>query len=167
MAFKDKIADWNSAASTIETWKAEGLSVVFTNGCFDIIHAGHALFLEEAAALGDRLILGLNDDASVTRLKGPHRPIQQEEARSFLLAALASVDMVVLFPQDTPLELITWLKPDILVKGGDYTPDQIVGAEIVTRYGGSVKSLSFHQGFSTSRIESHILQMHNQSKKEK
>lgn len=134
-------------------WIQEGLRCVFTNGCFDLLHEGHVRYLEEAKHLGDRLIVGLNGDQSVRRLKGPTRPINTQDSRAIVLAALQSVDAVIIFEEDTPEQLIRLLLPDILVKGGDWTVDQIVGSETVLNRGGQVFSLSFHHGFSTTRIE--------------
>lgn len=137
-------------------WKEQGLKVVFTNGCFDILHKGHIYYLREARGLGDRLILGLNSDASVSRLKGPNRPLQNEDSRYDVMDALEMVDCVVIFNEDTPIELIDSLQPDILVKGGDYSLETIVGAEEVLSYGGDVKTLSFIEGYSTTSIEDKI-----------
>lgn len=153
---KAKIQDWQTAKKTIELWKNEHQSVVFTNGCFDILHYGHIHYLAEARALGDRLIVGLNSKNSVARLKGKHRPINDDLTRTHLLASLAFVDAVVIFEEDTPYELIKTLKPDVLVKGGDWQPHQIVGADIVLQHGGQVKSLSFVNGYSTTSIEAKI-----------
>ena len=130
--------------------------MVFTNGCFDILHYGHLHYLIQARELGDRLIIGLNSDASVSRLKGEHRPIQDLRTRQMMLASLEFVDAVVLFEEDTPLNLIKNLLPDILVKGGDYSPETIVGAKEVRDSGGEVKVLSFIPGYSTSSIEQKI-----------
>ncbi|HEX9008898.1 MAG TPA: D-glycero-beta-D-manno-heptose 1-phosphate adenylyltransferase [Holophagaceae bacterium] len=128
----------------------------FTNGCFDLIHPGHVKYLEDARALGDFLVVGLNSDASVARLKGPGRPLQDEAARAAVLLGLRSVDAVVRFDEDTPLELIRALRPDILVKGGDYTPETVVGREDVEARGGRVVLIPFLAGHSTSRIEQRI-----------
>lgn len=138
------------------TWRQKREKVVFTNGCFDILHYGHLHYLIQARELGDRLIIGLNSDASVTRLKGKHRPIQDLRTRQMMLASLEFVDAVVLFEEDTPLNLIKALLPDILVKGGDYSPETIVGAKEVHDSGGEVKVLSFIPGYSTSSIEQKI-----------
>lgn len=138
------------------TWSQEKEKVVFTNGCFDILHYGHLHYLIQARELGDRLIIGLNSDASVSRLKGEHRPIQDLLTRQMMLASLEFVDAVVLFEEDTPLNLIKNLLPDILVKGGDYSPETIVGAKEVRDSGGEVKVLSFIPGYSTSSIEQKI-----------
>lgn len=126
--------------------------IVFTNGCFDILHVGHARYLAQAKALGDILVVGLNSDESVKRLKGPTRPIQTEEDRKELLLALKAVDMVVIFSEDTPLELIKKIQPHFLVKGGDWSEDQIVGSDFVKSIGGKVMSLPFSQGKSTTNI---------------
>lgn len=150
IAHKDAILDSAAAARLVATWKEEGLSVGFTNGCFDILHAGHVSLLHAARSQCDRLVLGLNSDASVRRLKGPGRPVNDEHDRACVLAALASVDAVVVFEEDTPLALIEALKPDILVKGADYTIDQVVGAEIVQKAGGRVVLVDLVAGKSTT-----------------
>ena len=126
--------------------------IVFTNGCFDVLHFGHVHYLLETKKLGDILVIGLNSDDSVRRLKGPSRPINSEKERAFVLAALACVDYVTLFEEDTPEELIKVVKPDVLVKGGDYAPDQIVGADFVRQNGGTVTTIPFVEGFSSSQI---------------
>ena len=131
--------------------RSEGKRVVFTNGCFDVLHPGHVDLLARARAEGDVLVVGLNSDASVRRQnKGPERPINSEAVRAFMLAHLASVDYVVIFSEDTPLELIRALAPDVLVKGGDWTPDKIVGADLVLARGGQVLSLPLLGDFSTT-----------------
>lgn len=130
----------------------EGKKVVFTNGCFDILHIGHVRYLQEARAQGDILVVGLNADASVRRLKGDERPIQHEEDRAGILSALECVNYVVLFEQDTPLELIHQVKPDVLVKGGDWPIQKIVGSSFVLDNGGEVKSLQFVEGRSSTGI---------------
>ena len=127
-------------------------NVVFTNGCFDIIHAGHIDYLSKARNLGDVLVVGLNSDESVRRLKGPQRPINDVDARSKVLASLFFVDYVIVFEEDTPLNLIKSVRPDILVKGGDYTRDMVVGADFVESYGGKVVILPFLKGYSTTSI---------------
>jgi D-beta-D-heptose 7-phosphate kinase/D-beta-D-heptose 1-phosphate adenosyltransferase len=132
--------------------RARGGRVVFTNGCFDLLHRGHQVYLEEARRLGDLLVVGLNDDASVRRLKGPGRPLRTAEMRAEALCALPSVDLICLFGEDTPERLIAAVRPDVLAKGGDYRPDQVVGAEIVRSYGGRVVTLTFVEGVSTTRI---------------
>jgi rfaE bifunctional protein nucleotidyltransferase chain/domain len=149
---KNKIATLDEAKKTIALWKDSGLEVVFTNGCFDILHLGHADYLEHARALGDRLIVGLNSDASVKRLKGEGRPINSEYARARILASLSFVDMVVVFGEDTPLALISALLPDILVKGKDYEISNIVGADVVIEHGGKVLTIDLVDGYSTTNI---------------
>ena len=126
--------------------------VVFTNGCFDILHVGHARYLRDARALGDVLVVGINSDASVKRLKGPSRPVTSEDERAEMLASMAVVDYVVMFTDDTPLSLIESVAPDVLVKGGDWAPDKIVGSSFVLARGGDVQSLPFHPGKSTTSI---------------
>lgn len=141
------------------TIKAEGKRIVFTNGCFDILHAGHVTYLQEAAALGDFLVVGVNSDNSVKRLdKSPARPLQNEFSRSAVMAALQCVGAVIVFDEDTPLELIQAVNPDVLVKGADYKIEDIVGAKEVLAAGGSVKTLEFLPGYSTSSIEKKILE---------
>ncbi|PIP91545.1 MAG: D-glycero-beta-D-manno-heptose 1-phosphate adenylyltransferase [Bdellovibrionales bacterium CG12_big_fil_rev_8_21_14_0_65_38_15] len=130
--------------------------IVFTNGCFDILHPGHVAYLNEAKSLGDKLVVGLNSDASVKRLKGEDRPVNNESDRMFMLLNLKSVDHVIIFNEDTPFELIQELKPDVLVKGGDWKPEQIVGSDIVLANGGEVKSLKFIDGHSTSTLISKV-----------
>lgn len=151
-----KVMDWPTARQHRDAWKAAGEKVVFTNGCFDILHYGHLHYLAQARDLGDRLIVGMNAASSVSRLKGPHRPINDENTRTMMMAALAFVDAVVLFEADTPLELIQLLQPDVLVKGGDWCPDQIVGSDVVLAKGGTVLSLPFIDGYSTTAIEAKI-----------
>lgn len=133
-------------------WKEDGKKVVFTNGCFDILHLGHVDYLEKARMLGDKLVLGLNTDDSVSRFKGPERPIQDQTSRAHILASLQFIDMVVFFNEDTPFDLISALIPDILVKGSDYLAENIVGADVVIRNGGVVKTIDFVPGYSTTRI---------------
>lgn len=148
-----RVVDLVQAQRLCNTWRMKGDRIVFTNGCFDILHRGHVEYLQEAAALGDRLVIGLNSDASVRRQnKGPERPLNTEESRAKVLAALRLVDAVIIFDQDTPLELIQTLGPDVLVKGGDWSEDRIVGAELVKARGGSVHSLKLVDGFSTTAL---------------
>ncbi len=149
---ESKIVSLLDAQNTVSKWKAEGKKVVFTNGCFDILHSGHLQYLSEASQLGNKLIVGLNADVSVKILKGESRPINGEVVRAQMLAALFFVDMVVLFSEETPKNLIEALTPNILVKGGDYSIDTIVGAEHVIKNGGQVLPLSFVQGFSSTNI---------------
>ena len=153
---KSKIQSWESIPTQLEKWRSQNQSIVFTNGCFDILHYGHFHFLAEARDLGDRLVIGLNSFASVRRLKGKNRPINDDQTRRFLLAALECVDAVVEFEEDTPCNLIQLIKPDILVKGGDYQIENIVGADIVINNGGKVLTLPFIKGYSTSAIEKKI-----------
>jgi D-glycero-beta-D-manno-heptose 1-phosphate adenylyltransferase len=155
-AISKKVQTWSGIRETVAGWRAEGQRIVFTNGCFDILHYGHIHYLSQARDLGDRLVVGLNSGASVSRLKGPGRPINDELTRQHLLAALLMVDAVVVFDQDTPYELIGQVEPDILVKGGDWSPEAIVGADMVLGRGGSVQNLPFVDGYSTTRIEQKI-----------
>jgi rfaE bifunctional protein nucleotidyltransferase chain/domain len=136
----------------VESLRGAQQRIVFTNGVFDILHAGHTTYLDAARALGDVLIVGLNADASVKRLKGPDRPINTESDRATVLVALRSVDHVVIFEQDTPLELITEIVPDVLVKGGDYTRQTIVGADVVEQHGGHVVTIPLVEGRSTTNV---------------
>jgi len=153
LAAEEKIAfDWNVADERVREWRAQGLRVGFTNGCFDILHPGHVKVLAEARATCDRLVVGLNGDASVTRLKGAGRPIQDAHARADVLAALEAVDLVVVFDQDTPLELIGRIRPKVLIKGGDYSRDTVVGADIVEADGGEIVIVSLLPGHSTTSI---------------
>lgn len=137
-------------------WHFKDRKIVFTNGCFDIIHLGHIDYLAKAADLGHVLVIGLNTDASVRRLKGPTRPINDQDARAGILAAMSFVSAVVLFDEDTPYELIKKIQPDILVKGADYKPEEIVGYDVVTAKGGKVVTLDYLPGYSTSLIEKRI-----------
>jgi D-glycero-beta-D-manno-heptose 1-phosphate adenylyltransferase len=147
-----KIVSKEEALGLRQSWKNTNETVVFTNGCFDILHLGHVDYLEHARNAGTKLIVGLNSDASVTRLKGASRPVNLVYARARLLAALAFVDMVVVFGEDTPLDLISYLLPDVLVKGSDYTVENIVGAEVVMAHGGEVKTIDLVDGYSTTNI---------------
>ena len=155
---EQKIQTWEQISATVAAWRAAGDRIVFTNGCFDILHYGHLHYLSQARDLGQRLVVGLNSAASVSRLKGPHRPINDELTRTHLLAALEVIDAVVVFEDDTPLELIRLILPDILVKGGDWKPEQIIGSDLVLAAGGEVKSLPFVAGYSTTNIEKKIRQ---------
>lgn len=153
-----KILTREKAREIVAGWQEAGEKIVFTNGCFDIVHLGHIDYLEKARALGDKLVLGLNTDTSVSRLKGPLRPVVDEQARARLMAALSFVDAVILFDEPTPLQLIETLGPDILVKGDDYTPETIVGADFVISRGGEVKTIPLVKGYSTSSIIEKIRQ---------
>jgi len=148
----DKICTLAQLKEKVTTWRQQKLKIVFTNGCFDLLHAGHVTYLEAARKTGDKLILGLNTDQSVQALKGPTRPVINEHDRARVLAALESVDAVVLFDEDTPLNLVNTLRPDVIVKGDDYREDQVVGGEQVKSWGGEVKLIPLVQGRSTSNI---------------
>jgi rfaE bifunctional protein nucleotidyltransferase chain/domain len=148
--------DKNLLQSKLDAWKQSGEKVVFTNGCFDLLHKGHTDYLSKAADMGTKLIIGVNTDASVSKLKGKHRPIQDEQSRLFILASLACTDAVILFDEDTPYELIKWIQPDVLVKGSDYKPEDIVGYDVVNSKGGEVKTIDYLPGYSTSLIEQKI-----------
>ena len=148
----DKIKILLQAKDQVREWKSQGKKIVFTNGCFDLLHLGHVDYLEKARSLGDKLVLGLNSDDSVSRFKGQNRPIQDQISRSRVLAGFQFVDLVVFFNEDTPLDLITEMQPDILVKGSDYLAENIVGADVVKRSGGVVKTIDFVPGYSTSKI---------------
>ena len=144
----------------LESWKKNGEKIVFTNGCFDIVHLGHVDYLSKAADLGTKLIVGLNSDASTQRLKGITRPISQEISRAGILASFFFIDAVILFDEDTPLDLIKNILPNVLVKGADYSIEQIVGAKEVLANGGEVETIKFLDGYSTSLIEQKILKAH-------
>lgn len=157
----DKIWDSSLIESKISLVKSQGKKIVFTNGCFDILHAGHVKYLEEASQLGDFFVVAINTDESVQRLeKSPARPLQNEFSRTHVMASLGFVDAVVLFNEDTPKEIIEILTPDILVKGADYTIENIVGADWVIKHGGAVKTIEFLPGFSTSAVEKKIIETH-------
>lgn len=141
---------------SLAIWRFKGQKLVFTNGCFDIIHRGHVEYLAKAASLGDQLIIGLNTDASVKRLKGMARPVQDETTRALVLASFSFVSKVVLFDEDTPFELINLIQPDILVKGGDYKPEDIVGYDIVKGKGGEIVTIDLVEGHSTTSIINRI-----------
>lgn len=145
-----KVAARPVAQDIVEAWRRKGLRVGFTNGCFDLLHPGHIELLAQASNKCDRLVVGLNSDASVSRLKGPTRPVQPDAARATVLAALANVDLVVIFEEDTPAHLIKALRPDVLIKGGDYTVETIVGSDFVLSYGGRVEIIDLVPGFSTT-----------------
>ena len=155
-AIKSKIINNSQLDSLIQKWKSDNEKIVFTNGCFDIIHQGHIDYLAKASDLGTKLIIGVNTDRSVSAIKGPHRPIQDEYSRQMILAAMMFVDALILFDEDTPINLITKVIPNVLVKGSDYKAENIVGYDVVTHNGGTVETLDFLEGFSTSSIESKI-----------
>ena len=152
LAAEDKVASLDSLATRLAEWRKQGLRVGFTNGCFDILHPGHVKVLTAARGACDRLIVGLNSDASVRRLKGDDRPVQDERARAEVLAALEAVDLVVLFGDDTPLDLIKKINPSVLVKGGDYSREQVVGHELVSANGGEIVLVDILQGHSTTSL---------------
>ncbi len=155
----EKVISRGAAARWVRKMQSQGLKVVFTNGCFDLLHPGHVAYLEQARSLGAALVVGVNTDASVRRLdKGGGRPVNPEQDRARVLAALACVECVVLFDEDTPLELITDLQPDVLVKGGDYRPEEIAGREVVLGRGGRVLALPFVPGYSTTELLKRIRQ---------
>lgn len=151
------LVDITEAKKIIDKWRDDQKIIVFTNGCFDIIHRGHVEYLRKAKLLGDMLIVGLNSDASVRRIKGKPRPYQDEQDRAAILNAMKMVDMLVIFDEDTPLELICELKPNVLVKGGDYDSQSIVGAIEIEGWGGSVKIIPFLKGYGTSKLVEKIL----------
>lgn len=152
MNSKNKILDQEQLQSKLNEWREQGHKIVFTNGCFDLLHLGHVDYLEKARQLGDKLVLGLNTDASISRIKGPSRPLQDEMSRARVMASLLFVDAVVFFDNDTPLELIKAVQPDILVKGDDYSVENIVGQDIVLAKGGEVKTIPLVKGYSTTNI---------------
>lgn len=147
-----RVVNENELVELVRDAQKNGEKVVMTNGCFDILHAGHCQYLRQASELGDRLIVAVNDDASVSRLKGPTRPVNPLQGRMDVLASLAAVDWVVEFSEDTPQRLIARVLPDILVKGGDYRPDEVAGGKEVVAAGGEVKILSFKDGCSTTSV---------------
>jgi len=153
---QNKIIDQANLSKLVANFRLKNQSIVFTNGCFDLLHLGHVTYLAQAASLGNRLIVGINSDNSVQKLKGKHRPIQDEKSRSLIMASMHVVTAVVLFDEDTPLDLINIIKPDFLVKGGDWEPAKIVGSQEVLNYGGQVRSIPFIDGFSTTAIETKI-----------
>lgn len=138
--------------TTLNQWHFKEEKIVFTNGCFDILHRGHTDYLAKAASLGSKFIIGLNTDASVKRLKGKNRPVNPEYARAFVLASLIYTDKIILFEEDTPLELIRYIQPDILVKGSDYSPENIIGYDIVKAKGGKIMTIDLTEGYSTTSI---------------
>ena len=156
MVFTDKIESklfqLNDLLKRIEFWRRLGDKIVFTNGCFDIVHQGHAHLLASCSEMGERLIIGLNSDSSVKRLKGKDRPVNDEQSRAVVLAAMQFTDAIIIFEEDTPETLIHAIKPDILVKGGDWKPDEIVGSAFVKSYGGQIKVVPYLNGFSTTGI---------------
>lgn len=154
---KSKICHIEDLKNDLALWKFKGQKVVFTNGCFDIVHLGHVDYLAKAASFGNKLIIGLNTDSSVSRIKGSQRPLQDEHSRSMILAAFSFVDKVVFFDEETPYNLIKYIQPDVLVKGSDYKEEDIVGYDIIKAKGGEVITIDFVEGYSTSKIVSKIL----------
>jgi rfaE bifunctional protein nucleotidyltransferase chain/domain len=153
---KGKVFHIEELRANLNIWRLLEKKIVFTNGCFDLLHLGHIDYLSKAADLGDKLVIGLNSDASTAALKGPSRPIIDQYSRSIMLASLSFVDAVILFDDPTPLELIAQIRPDVLVKGADYTVDQIVGSDLVLGYGGDVQTIEYLSGYSTTSIEKKI-----------
>ncbi|MFO7868011.1 MAG: adenylyltransferase/cytidyltransferase family protein [Bacteroidales bacterium] len=153
----NKIVSVDEAIHRVATWNAHNEKIVFTNGCFDIIHKGHVFFLAKAGDLGSKLIVGVNSDASVARLKGEGRPVKEIESRLYTLAAFSSVDLLVVFEEDTPYNIIAQLIPDMLVKGKDYDVSEIVGADIVIKNGGAVETIDIEDGFSSTKYINKIL----------
>lgn len=147
-----KVCSQEDAKEIVRSWQQSGFQVVFTNGVFDILHVGHLRYLYASKALGDKLVVALNSDASVKILKGDSRPVNKLKDRMELLSGLAVVDLVISFEEETPLNIISSLIPDIITKGGDYTPETVVGADIVTEYGGSVRIINFEDGYSSTAI---------------
>lgn len=147
-----KVVAWEDVEAFIAPIREKKLRIVFTNGCFDLLHVGHVRYLKEAKALGDFLVVGINSDQSVQSLKGPSRPVQTENDRAEILSSLEAVDAVIIFNEETPLKLLDKVRPHFLVKGGDWKPANIVGYELVSSYGGTVRSLQFVDGKSTTAI---------------
>ncbi len=153
---QNKIINKDALSKLVANYRLKNQKIVFTNGCFDILHQGHVTYLAQAASLGNRIIVGINSDNSVQKIKGIHRPIQDEKSRTLIMASLHVVSAVIVFDEDTPLELIKIIQPDFLVKGGDWEPAKIVGSDIVQSYGGKVISIPFIDGYSTTAIETKI-----------
>lgn len=156
MESKNKIVSADDAVQIVNNWKHSGAKVVFTNGCFDILHLGHVDYLEKARNLGDYLIVGINSDSSVSNIKGTQRPIVDQHSRSRVIASLGFVDLVVIFDEETPYNLIKVLLPNLLVKGNDYLAENIIGADIVNKNGGKIETIELVKGYSTSKIISKI-----------
>ena len=149
---QSKITNEDELTYTLSYYRFKEQEIVFTNGCFDLLHRGHVEYLLKASELGDVLIVGLNSDVSVQRLKGPGRPLYDENSRALILASLSFVDHIILFDDDTPINLIKFVQPDILVKGGDYNPEEIVGSDVVMARGGKIKVIPYIPGFSTTGL---------------
>jgi D-glycero-beta-D-manno-heptose 1-phosphate adenylyltransferase len=155
-----KIFSWEDIRKQCAAWRLKEKKIVFTNGCFDLLHLGHVEYLAKAADLGGAMIVGLNSDISVRKIKGQHRPINDEHARAMVLASLSFVNAVVLFNEETPYELIKIVRPDILIKGKDYRVEDIVGHDIVQSSGGEIITIDLTEGYSTTDIEQRILRLH-------
>jgi D-beta-D-heptose 7-phosphate kinase / D-beta-D-heptose 1-phosphate adenosyltransferase len=147
-----KVVELDSLIARLRQWRAAGDRIVFTNGCFDVLHIGHVTLLEGCHRFGDKVIVGLNSDASVKKLKGRGRPVFSERERALMVAALEATDAIVIFSEDTPIELIRRIRPDVVVKGGDYVPSVVVGFDDVKEWGGRVEIIRMVDGFSTTRI---------------
>jgi rfaE bifunctional protein nucleotidyltransferase chain/domain len=159
--FMDKVGSVEQTLNRVRAWRAQGQRVIFTNGVFDVLHRGHVSYLDQARALGDRLVVGLNTDASAKRLnKGPDRPLNPEADRAMVMAALESVNAVTWFDEDTPLALIEALRPDVIVKGGDYDMDRLPETALVKTWGGQAKALPFVAGYSTTQLVERIRATH-------
>ena len=159
--FMDKVGSVEQTLNRVRAWRAQGQRVIFTNGVFDVLHRGHVSYLDQARALGDRLVVGLNTDASAKRLnKGPDRPVNPEADRAMVMAALESVSAVTWFDEDTPLALIEALRPDVIVKGGDYDMDRLPETALVKTWGGQAKALPFVAGYSTTQLVERIRATH-------
>jgi rfaE bifunctional protein nucleotidyltransferase chain/domain len=157
---KTRIFSWEDIVKQCNIWRFKEKKIVFTNGCFDLLHLGHIEYLVKASVFGGALVIGLNSDASVRKIKGKGRPIQDENSRAMVLASLRFVDAVVLFDQETPYDLINLIQPDFLVKGEDYKVEEIVGHDIVQVHGGKVITIELTEGYSTSSIIDHILSLY-------
>jgi D-glycero-beta-D-manno-heptose 1-phosphate adenylyltransferase len=155
-----KILSWENIRKRCAVWRLKDTRIVFTNGCFDLIHLGHIEYLAKAAEIGGALIVGLNSDISVRRIKGEHRPINDEHSRAMVLASFSFVDAIVIFDEETPYELIKVVQPDILVKGKDYKVEEIAGYDIVLAKGGEIITIDLTKGYSTTKIEERIIQLH-------
>lgn len=153
----NKLENRNLLVQLIAFWNFKNKKIVFTNGCFDLVHLGHVDYLSKAADLGDILIVGLNSDESVRKIKGDNRPIIDQNSRAMVMASMLFINFVIVFDEETPYELIKFIQPDMLVKGKDYTPDKIVGADIVATKGGQISTIELVDGYSTSIIEKKIL----------
>lgn len=164
---RGKIMSWERARDQVQAWRGQGRKAVFTNGCFDLLHIGHLRYLTEAKAQGDFLIIGLNSDRSAREIKGPARPITPQDQRAEILAGLSTVDALVIFDQPDPLKLITFLQPDVLVKGGDWPLDRIIGREAVEGRGGRVLTIPLTKGVSTTSLINRILALNKDTEKNK